>query len=214
MKRRALIACLALCLATLVISTAASASSVGNNTGKSQVAPHPAWGTVLLQSGTPVADSQTPCFFAGYCTGPDGPVGGIDAAYGIGNPIWVYSPTPELLTVDVQDCCLVGDVYGVTINGAPMGITTPVPLYGPSLSTGSFSAHVGAGWSFVTIDDTLLSYIGFADPYGGGIVPGNFSPAGLSEQIYSSTTPEPGSLMLMGSGLLGLAGTLRRKLFR
>jgi hypothetical protein len=29
----------------------------------------------------------------------------------------------------------------------------------------------------------------------------------------SGTTPEPGSIMLFGSGILGLAGILRRKLF-
>jgi len=31
-------------------------------------------------------------------------------------------------------------------------------------------------------------------------------------QTFMGTTPEPGTLMLLGSGLIGLAGTLRRKL--
>jgi hypothetical protein len=31
--------------------------------------------------------------------------------------------------------------------------------------------------------------------------------------VPTGATPEPGSLVLMGSGLLGLAGAVRRKLF-
>lgn len=33
-------------------------------------------------------------------------------------------------------------------------------------------------------------------------------------QVEDITTPEPGSLALLGSGLIGLAGTLRRKILR
>ena len=32
--------------------------------------------------------------------------------------------------------------------------------------------------------------------------------------IYGTTTPEPGSILLLGSGILGVAGVLRRKLIR
>jgi PEP-CTERM motif len=34
-----------------------------------------------------------------------------------------------------------------------------------------------------------------------------------SQTTTTSTTPEPSSIMLFGSGILGLAGVLRRKLF-
>jgi hypothetical protein len=165
-----------------------------------------------LQSGAPIADITTNCAILGYCAGPNGPVGGIDPAYGIGNPIVVTTPTSGWLTIDVQDCCLVGDIYGVGLNGDPLGATAIVPLGGPTLSTGSFTEYVGAGTQDITIDDLLTSWVGYNDPWGGGQVSDAFSAAGLTEQVYF-TSPEPGSLSLLGVGLLGLAGILRRKLF-
>jgi len=48
-------------------------------------------------------------------------------------------------------------------------------------------------------------------PYGGGSVA--WLDGGLTGLSYTtSTTPEPGSMMLFGSGVIGLAGLLRRKL--
>ena len=35
----------------------------------------------------------------------------------------------------------------------------------------------------------------------------------MDDFTYNGTTPEPGSLMLLGSGIVGVAGMLRRKLF-
>lgn len=42
---------------------------------------------------------------------------------------------------------------------------------------------------------------------------GNFGPGGDAGMSFSST-PEPSSMLLLGSGALGLAGVLRRKLMR
>jgi hypothetical protein len=50
----------------------------------------------------------------------------------------------------------------------------------------------------------------------GGVPQGDCGAGGESFTINSSptTTPEPSSILLFGSGILGLAGVLRRKLTR
>jgi hypothetical protein len=45
-------------------------------------------------------------------------------------------------------------------------------------------------------------------------IPSNDTSSGPQEFIGTATTPEPSSLMLFGSGLIGMAGMLRRKLVR
>jgi hypothetical protein len=45
-------------------------------------------------------------------------------------------------------------------------------------------------------------------------IPSNDTSSGPQEFIGTATTPEPSSLMLFGSGLIGMAGVLRRKLVR
>jgi len=42
----------------------------------------------------------------------------------------------------------------------------------------------------------------------------NISFSSVSQQVYVSDTPEPGTLLLLGSSVVGLAGVLRNKLTR
>lgn len=135
--------------------------------------------------------------------GPDGAVGGI------GGPVAFSMPFDGAFTLTVDDCCLVGDVYQVFVDGASLGFTADVPLDGPTLSAGTFSEFLTAGAHTYDINDQILSYIGFTDPYGGGIVPGIFSPAGL-EDIGAVGTPEPATLGMLGAGLLSVAFVRRR----
>lgn len=139
-----------------------------------------------------------------YAPGPLGLVGGI------GGPIGIVASTAGTLTISVWDCCLVGDVYETLLDGASLGITSPAPIGGPTLSSGVFTAFIGAGAHSIDIWDIVLSYIGAPSPFGGGIVPGGYSPAGLSVGATLAPVPEPATYGLLGAAL-ALIGLLRRK---
>ncbi len=146
--------------------------------------------------------------------GPGGMVGGID-----GGPLSLTIPgtLPGHVTVSIDDCCLVGDIYEATVGSAPFMWTSVVPLGGPTLSSGSFtgSSLYSPGPLTVDVTDLLLSYItptGTEDPWGGGVVPPDYSPAGFAVEVDFTPVPEPGSLLLLGSGILALGGLIRRKM--
>jgi PEP-CTERM motif len=108
-----------------------------------------------------------------------------------------------------------GDVYEVLIDGFSLGFTSQVPIGSQTLSSGVFvvSGLVAADYTFA-INDTLLSYFapGAAGPYGGTFSQNlvDYSPAGL--HVTAELVPEPASILLLGAGLLGLAGFARKRL--
>ena len=82
-------------------------------------------------------------------------------------------------------------------------------------------------WNGVDVGPDLVNANGFAYSLFSGTLSGNAGaganslmfvfrqdPAvwGLDDVVVTSAIPEPGSLILMGSGILGLAGVIRRKL--
>jgi hypothetical protein len=100
----------------------------------------------------------------------------------------------------VTDCCLVGDVYQAFLDGTSLGFTSFEPIGGPTLSSGSFTASILPGSHTFNITDITLNFIGRPSPFGGGIVPSNFDPAGLTVNL--SEVPVPGPVA--GAGLPGL----------
>ena len=81
------------------------------------------------------------------------------------------------------------DPAGYTLNGVPFPLS---PASGTSAS-GVFTLDLNAG-------DSLVWYVNSTDNY-----------EGRGELDVTTFTPEPGSLLLLGSGLAGLIGMVRRK---
>jgi hypothetical protein len=160
----------------------------------------------VITAGSFTADALNPA--PAGTTFPPGPGGLVG---GIGGPIPFVLPSAGGVSITVDDCCIVGDVYEVLVDGLSLGWTSPVPLGGPTLSTGTWMLALGAGAHSLDIWDIPLSYIGAASPFGGGIVPLNYSPAGGSYLVQTAGVPEPSTCLLFGAGLLGLLGLRRRR---
>jgi len=71
------------------------------------------------------------------------------------------------------------------------------------------SAYFDSGWTHCDSIDMQIGAI-WNSPYGG---PGLSDNPAAEALLVNQTVPEPGSLALLGSGLFGLAGVIRRKLF-
>jgi|HubBroStandDraft_6_1064221.scaffolds.fasta_scaffold117487_1 hypothetical protein len=96
------------------------------------------------------------------------------------------------------------------------------PIYSYSLTFGSFDMAAGTYWASVVPDLGFPPQWGWASGTGGdgaayqcffgACGPVAFDMAFAIDGTPVSVTPEPGTLIMLGTGILGLAGTLRRKI--
>jgi hypothetical protein len=155
-----------------------------------------------------------------------GSVYGYQGEYGFsGNGYWTGSLGPMVGLNDSTDVYGVTDTVTITYTGAPVYQTgdyfnwvpgsanpTTLSVYGASglLDTINLNtlvipdiANTGIWVTFTEtspiVDLTMTdNYVGFSDPYS-------------TNSTTPGETPEPSSLILLGSGLVGFAGAMRRK---
>lgn len=105
-----------------------------------------------------------------------------------------------------------GETFIANVNG--------FPIYDYAVFFGSFDMAPGTYWASVVPDLGSPPQWGWATGVSGNgyqCLMGTCGPEpGLAYAIdgtlVTTTTPEPGTLIMLGTGILGLAGTLRRKL--
>jgi hypothetical protein len=97
--------------------------------------------------------------------------------------------------VTVNDCCIVGDYYATYIDGNLIGTTPYVPLYGPTLSTATFSLVLSGGAHTFQLKDQITDIL----------------PAGVYVQVESVPETSTWVMMLAGFAGLGFAGYRRNK---
>ncbi|MGA8270864.1 MAG: PEP-CTERM sorting domain-containing protein [Candidatus Sulfotelmatobacter sp.] len=100
-------------------------------------------------------------------------------------------------------------VYGSLTSGL---FNSKTGLFTASFS-GAESYYNGTSWSFNNFTGTFTEHVYLAGANSGGISFGNLGNGSLTNLPQGSVTavPEPGSLFLMGTGLIAMGGLVRRK---
>lgn len=131
-------------------------------------------------------------------------IGSVTDYYAIGNA----SNTGN--TIDSLTFTLAGITFGIGDEGA--GYTGPMIEFTSGVLTSiSFDGFVATGSDLYALDSAALRY-SFVDVLAGQSGTGAItvtSPIGITSP--ASVTPEPPSIALLGTGLMGVAGVLRKR---
>jgi len=158
----------------------------------------------------------------GYVVSDSFTVGAASTVFGVDFYVWAY-PGDTALTVDWS---ITSAEFGGTSYGSGTASLTSTFIssnqYGydiDKLSASGLNVALGAGTYWLNLQNATTS---FGDPL---FWDENSGPSSASESAVGTIAseafdikgtggvPEPSSIMLFGSGIVGLAGLLRRKLF-
>ena len=132
----------------------------------------------------------------GDCSGCSGTV---PASVNAGNAPWTFSGPA---TVTVLDLFLSGDRFELFDNLVSVGITS-APVAGDDCSGNIACALADPDFSRLVVSlgagNHSLTINTLASPFGGGAA------------VFQVRTPEPTSMLLLGSGLAGVAARIRRR---
>ena len=187
----------------------------------------PASAQVLYSNGTPNLNAIAWTINFGYAVSDSFNLSSASTVNGF--DMWVWeAPGDKALTVDWS---ITSAEFGGTSYGSGTASVTDTILttnqYGyqiDQLTGGTGGVALGSGTYWLNMQNAVMQSGGalYWDENSGasqasentlGSIPSeSFDMTGTSG-IGTQTTPEPSSIMLFGSGILGLAGVLRRKLF-
>jgi hypothetical protein len=128
------------------------------------------------------------------------------AAGSAGNPTFDFTAAGPV-HITVTDAFLAGDIFDVYDNGSLLGSTSsPTAIFGSTCGANP-DACLAGGWSSgiwnLGAGSHLISFIATTSP---------FPPGDAYFRVDRGSVPEPGTLALLGTGLLGFGFRRRRKI--